>query len=122
MPRRAEIERRAADLGAFALNSAAGASNAALNHVRSQPRQNMRSLAERNQSLAGALRQLSSTGFGRLQTQHARVGGLGAGGVGPAGLADLFGLALNIEDVILDLKRESDVLGIAVQRIPIRGA
>src|ERR1700733_9474939 len=90
----------------------------ALDHIRSQPCQYIGSFPQWRKSLASALSQFTSSDLGGLKTQHTGVGGLGACRVRAAGLADLFGLALDVENVILDLKGETDVLRIAIQCVP----
>jgi hypothetical protein len=92
-----------------------GSLNAAIDHVPGQPRQDLAAAAERRKPSARALFQVARPCLGDFESEHARVGGFGARRIGADGLAEIFGVALDVEDVVLNLKRKSDVLRVAVE-------
>src|SRR6185437_851913 len=92
--------------------------SAAIHDVRGQPSQDRSALAEQREPVAGAAMQLVRARLGGVEAQYAGVGGLGPGGVGADGLAEICDVAFDVENIVLDLKCESDVLRIPVQSVP----
>src|ERR1700722_2320709 len=93
--------------------------NATLDDVRSQPGQHLRASVKERETLACAMLQFPGTGLGGVEPEDAGVCGLGAGGVRTGGLAQILGASLHVADVVLNLKREPDVLRVSVERIPL---
>src|SRR6202789_4541829 len=94
--------------------------NSTIDHVGGQPGQYLSAAAEQGQALAGALPQFSGSDLGGLQAENAGVGGFRPGRICADGLAQVLGAAFHIQNVVLDLKRQSDVLRIAIERFPFR--
>jgi len=54
---------------------------------------------------------------GALQAEYAGVAGLAVGGIGASAFAEHSGLAGDIEDVVLDLKRQADFIAVTAQGV-----
>src|SRR6202021_3147031 len=83
-----------------------------------QPLQRLSAPVEQRQTTARALSQFPCACLGGVQAKNAGISGLGPRGVGTYGLAEIFGIALDVENIVLDLKRQTDVLRIGVEGVP----
>src|SRR5579862_7263079 len=70
---------------------------------------------------AGALDAIGGERARLLEAEQSGVGRLGAGGVLAGGLPELRGAAFDVEDVVDDLKAETEIGGVPVHRLDERG-